>query len=105
MRTGPQSRWQNLLDSLHTYWLVRCTSIFTQSPPLLQVNLIMDTMGALALATEDPSPELLTEPPYGRDEPLINARMWTHIAVQARGRAGKERVHASKTTTEMECPC
>ena len=28
---------------------------------LLWVNLIMDTMGALALATEDPSPELLKQ--------------------------------------------
>lgn len=28
---------------------------------LLWVNLIMDTMGALALATEDPNPDLLKE--------------------------------------------
>jgi P-type Ca2+ transporter type 2C len=28
---------------------------------LLWVNLIMDTMGALALATEDPNPELLKD--------------------------------------------
>jgi magnesium-transporting ATPase (P-type) len=33
---------------------------------LLWVNLIMDTFGALALATEDPTPELLSRKPYGR---------------------------------------
>jgi len=30
------------------------------------VNLIMDTFGALALATEDPTPDLLHRQPYGR---------------------------------------
>ncbi len=49
----------------------------------LQVNLIMDTMGALALATEDPNPELLLDKPNGRDEPLISHRMWKHIIVQS----------------------
>ncbi len=37
-------------------------TIALRLPPfLLQVNLIMDTMGALALATEDPNPSLLDE--------------------------------------------
>ena len=35
-----------------------------------------------ALATEDPSPDLLLETPHGRTEPLINPAMWTHIMVQ-----------------------
>ena len=35
-----------------------------------------------ALATEDPSPDLLLETPHGRTEPLINGAMWTHIMVQ-----------------------
>ncbi|GAB2226358.1 hypothetical protein Droror1_Dr00022161 [Drosera rotundifolia] len=38
---------------------------------LLWVNLIMDTIGALALATERPTKELLQRPPVGRTEPLI----------------------------------
>jgi len=50
---------------------------------LLWVNLIMDTFGALALATEDPTPELLTRKPYGRNDKLINGHMWRNIAVQA----------------------
>ncbi|PNH10333.1 Calcium-transporting ATPase PAT1 [Tetrabaena socialis] len=49
---------------------------------LLWVNLIMDTMGALALATEDPHPALLLQRPNGRTEYLINWRMTKHILVQ-----------------------
>ena len=39
-------------------------------------------MGALALATEDPNPELLNEMPHGRNEALITKKMWKHILVQ-----------------------
>ena len=46
---------------------------------LLWVNLIMDTMAALALATENPTWDLLDQKPYGREEPLINKKMWKHI--------------------------
>ena len=49
---------------------------------LLWVNLIMDTLGALALATEAPSQALLDQAPHGHDEPLINRSMWRHIFVQ-----------------------
>jgi magnesium-transporting ATPase (P-type) len=35
---------------------------------MLWVNLIMDTLAALALATEPPTPELLKRKPYGRYE-------------------------------------
>jgi len=46
---------------------------------LLWVNLIMDTMAALALATELPTPELLKRKPYGRFDALITTRMWRFI--------------------------
>jgi len=49
---------------------------------LLWVNLIMDSLGALALATENPNPELLLEKPHGRDEALISRNMWLHIIGQ-----------------------
>jgi hypothetical protein len=39
-------------------------------------------MGALALATEDPNPELLNEMPHGRNQALITSKMWKHILVQ-----------------------
>jgi Ca2+-transporting ATPase len=49
---------------------------------LLWVNLIMDSLGALALATEDPTPDLLLQKPAGRRESLINGHMWCHILTQ-----------------------
>jgi magnesium-transporting ATPase (P-type) len=39
---------------------------------LLWVNLIMDSLASLALATEPPRPELLDRPPYRRDEYIIS---------------------------------
>ena len=58
------------------------------NPPLnavmmLWVNLIMDTMGALALGTEPPTLELLDRPPYRRDSSLISRPMWRNILIQA----------------------
>lgn len=50
---------------------------------LLWVNLIMDTLGALALATEPPTDELMKKPPVGRKEPLITYTMWRNLAFQA----------------------
>jgi calcium-translocating P-type ATPase len=57
-------------------------------PPLnavmmLWVNLIMDTMGALALGTEPPNQELLDRRPYRRDASLISRPMWRNILCQA----------------------
>jgi Ca2+-transporting ATPase len=46
---------------------------------LLWVNLIMDTMAALALATEAPDPILFQQAPHGRHAPLITKSMWAHI--------------------------
>ncbi|RWR87966.1 putative calcium-transporting ATPase 13, plasma membrane-type [Cinnamomum micranthum f. kanehirae] len=50
---------------------------------LLWVNLIMDTLGALALATERPTKELMDKKPVGRTEPLITNIMWRNLAAQA----------------------
>lgn len=50
---------------------------------MLWVNLIMDTMAALALATEPPSEELLKRKPYGRTEYIITPLMWRNIICQA----------------------
>lgn len=47
--------------------------------PLLWVNMIMDSMGALALATEPPKPDLLKRKPFGRRAPLINREMYRNI--------------------------
>ncbi|XP_014489841.1 calcium-transporting ATPase 9, plasma membrane-type [Vigna radiata var. radiata] len=50
---------------------------------LLWVNLIMDTLGALALATEPPTDSLMRRSPVGRREPLITNIMWRNLIVQA----------------------
>ncbi|KAK1289002.1 Calcium-transporting ATPase 8, plasma membrane-type [Acorus calamus] len=50
---------------------------------LLWVNLIMDTLGALALATEPPTDHLMDRPPVGRREPLVTNIMWRNLIVQA----------------------
>lgn len=49
---------------------------------MLWVNLIMDTLASLALATEPPSDELLKRKPYSRYEDLITNNMWVNILSQ-----------------------
>ena len=46
---------------------------------MLWVNLIMDTLAALALATEPPGDELLLRKPHSRDDKIINAVMWRNV--------------------------
>ncbi|XP_054781751.1 calcium-transporting ATPase 9, plasma membrane-type-like isoform X2 [Prosopis cineraria] len=50
---------------------------------LLWVNLIMDTLGALALATEPPTDHLMHRSPVGRRESLITNIMWRNLLIQA----------------------
>merc|ERR1719438_398443 len=61
--------------------------VITTSPlkavQMLWVNLIMDTLASLALATELPTPELLLRKPYGRTSPLISATMMKNILGQS----------------------
>eukprot|EP00898_Chlorokybus_atmophyticus_P004349 jgi/Chlat1/4915/Chrsp31S04836 len=46
---------------------------------LLWVNLIMDTLGALALGTEPPQEKFMQRKPYGRTESLISNVMWRNM--------------------------
>ncbi|GFY98200.1 autoinhibited Ca(2+)-ATPase, isoform 4 [Actinidia rufa] len=50
---------------------------------LLWVNLIMDTLGALALATEPPNDGLMKRPPVGRGVSFITKAMWKNIIGQS----------------------
>ena len=50
---------------------------------MLWVNMIMDTLGALALATEPPHDGLMKRPPVGRKAKFITAVMWTNIIGQS----------------------
>ncbi|CAM8909633.1 unnamed protein product [Rhodiola kirilowii] len=84
---------------------------------LLWVNLIMDTLGALALATEPPTDHLMHRTPVGRREPLITNIMWRNLLIQAiyqitvlltlnfKGRRildlGNDRAHAERLKNTM----
>lgn len=46
---------------------------------LLWVNLIMDSLAAVAFTLQEPSDELYDQQPHGRTEPLISRFMWTNI--------------------------
>ncbi|KAI7582740.1 calcium-translocating P-type ATPase, partial [Hortaea werneckii] len=50
---------------------------------LLWINLIMDTMAALALATDPPSRRILERKPDPKSAPLISTTMWKMIIGQA----------------------
>ena len=64
-----------------------CACIGNETPltpiQMLWVNLIMDSLGSLALATEPPYEELLQREPTKRNESIINGRMWKHIIFQS----------------------
>ena len=64
-----------------------CACIGNETPltpiQMLWVNLIMDSLGSLALATEPPYAELLKREPTKKGESIINGKMWKHIIIQS----------------------
>jgi P-type Ca2+ transporter type 2C len=50
---------------------------------LMWVNLIQDTLAALALATDPPTPSILNRKPEPRSAPLITITMWKMITGQS----------------------
>jgi len=50
---------------------------------MLWVNLIMDTLASLALATEPPTEALLNRKPYGRTQSIISPLMMRNILGQS----------------------
>ena len=50
---------------------------------MLWVNLVMDTLASLALATEPPTEELLKRKPYGRTKSIISPMMMRNILGQS----------------------
>lgn len=68
--------------------LVFITSCIGSESPIsaiqmLWLNLIMDSLGSLALATESPTKDLLNRKPHSKREYLINGQMWKHIISQS----------------------
>jgi len=50
---------------------------------MLWVNLIMDSLGSLALATEPPTERLLLRHPYGKTKNMISIPMWFNMLGQS----------------------
>lgn len=46
---------------------------------MLWVNLVMDTLGALSLATEPPAHDVLKRAPYAKNNAIITDLMWRNI--------------------------
>ena len=46
---------------------------------MLWINMIMDSLASLALATEPPTEALLDRAPVNRSDSIITPRMWTFI--------------------------
>jgi len=63
-------------------------AVICRTPPLsavqlLWLNLVMDALAALALATEPPGEELLARPPVDRAAPLVTQQMACNVLGQA----------------------
>mmetsp|Transcript_29632 Transcript_29632/g.43549 ORF Transcript_29632/g.43549 Transcript_29632/m.43549 type:complete len:280 (+) Transcript_29632:1-840(+) len=60
---------------------------FAKSPlaaiQMLWVNLIMDSLASLALASEPPTDELLRRNPVNRSKSIVTVRMWANMLGQA----------------------
>lgn len=63
------------------------SAVFSESPltsiQLLYVNLLMDSLGSLALATEGPTPNILDDLPVRRSASIITPCMLRNIVVTA----------------------
>mmetsp|Transcript_18408 Transcript_18408/g.28718 ORF Transcript_18408/g.28718 Transcript_18408/m.28718 type:complete len:1097 (+) Transcript_18408:145-3435(+) len=70
-----------------TLTLIGAVAGFNEPPlnavMMLWVNLIMDSMGALALGTETPTPAMLDRKPYKREAALVSRPMWRNILCQS----------------------
>jgi calcium-translocating P-type ATPase len=77
-----------LTTNVSTLFISFLSAVFLEDTPfkavqLLWVNLIMDSLGALALATGKPHESLLNQKPNSKDTPLISKFMLANIAGQA----------------------
>ena len=77
-----------LTVNVNALFTVLISSLTTGETPLhaiqlLWVNLIMDSLAALALATEKPKPGLLQRPPQNRDDHIVSRKMMKHIVLMA----------------------
>lgn len=69
-------------------FIVFLGSVIMRDSPLnavqmLWVNLVMDTLGALALSTEPPAENILDRAPQDKDDQIISPVMWRNILCHA----------------------
>ncbi len=50
---------------------------------MLWLNMVMDSLGSVALATEKPTEDILNRKPYKRDEFIVSKKMFKHIIGQS----------------------
>ncbi|KAA6394342.1 MAG: putative Calcium-transporting ATPase, partial [Streblomastix strix] len=90
---------RNVIDSIRKFLQFQLTvnisaiviavtgAIFSVTPlkaiQILWINMIINTLAALALATERPTKELLKRKPYKRMDQIICATMWRNILASA----------------------
>ena len=72
-----------ITTSIHSSLIGKGSVSVLTTIQLLWVNLIMDTLAALALATDKPSLALLQRKPSKKDEPIVNSEMLIQIVGQA----------------------
>lgn len=77
-----------LTVNVNALFTVLISSLVTGETPLhaiqlLWVNMIMDSLAALALATERPKKELLLRPPQNRNDHIVSRKMLKHIMIMA----------------------
>ena len=95
------AKWgRNVYDSIQKFLQFQLTvnisaltlatvgSLYMQKSPLsatqlLWLNLLMDSLASLALATEPPTENQLKRPPVNRSESIITPRMWYNMIGQA----------------------
>ena len=72
-----------VLYSIQQNWICLLKDSPLRAIQMLWVNLIMDTLASLALATEMPNEELLKRKPYGRTSALVSRTMLKNITFHA----------------------
>lgn len=76
-----KSRFMLLI--MHLRWHMLSGNAPLTAVQLLWVNMIMDTLGALALATEPPNNDLMKRLPVGRKGNFISNVMWRNVLGQS----------------------
>ena len=76
-------QFQLTINIVALYICFVSSAILRDSPlnavEMLWINLIMDTFGACALASEPPAFDILERQPYKKNNPIITAVMWRNI--------------------------